>query len=60
MMFRGIDESANLFRKFNQNPTYYYHYAHKGTFGLPMVFGVMENLGNGNETVMGYFVCFVD
>lgn len=45
MMFRCIDESANLFRKFNENPTYYYHYAHRGGLGLPSLLGITKDLG---------------
>jgi len=45
LMFRSIDESANLFRKFNENPTYYYYYAHKGSMGLAKLMGSPIDLG---------------
>lgn len=28
----GVDKSAELFRQFNDRPTYYYHYSHRGGF----------------------------
>ena len=53
IMFKCIDESANLFRKFNDNPTYFYHYAHRGTLSLAMLMGAPPNVQLG-EIVLKY------
>ena len=45
MMFKCVDESVNLFGRFNENRTYYYHYAYRGTISTTMTTGVTADLG---------------
>lgn len=51
--FKSIDEAANLFGKFNEKPTYYYHYAFEGVsiFNQVMEIPAEVDLGvaHGNE-----------
>lgn len=45
MMFHCVDEAANLFRQHHRGPTYYYHYAYRGSLSTTAMAGVTADLG---------------
>jgi len=54
MMFHCVDEAANLFRQHHRGPTYYYHYAYRGSLSTTAMAGVTADLGvsHGDELLM--------
>jgi len=49
--FKPIDESATLFSQYNDQPTYYYHYAHHGSMSFSKLMGLPSDTGvsHGDE-----------
>ena len=45
--FYSIDKAASRYAKFSEEPTYYYHYAYRGSMSLPKLFGVPSDIDLG-------------
>jgi len=54
--FKSIDEAANLFGKFNEKPTYYYHYAFEGVSIFNQVMEIPAEVDLGATTLILYFL----
>ncbi|XP_046639314.1 venom carboxylesterase-6-like isoform X1 [Daphnia pulicaria] len=46
-LFKCTDDSVNLFSQFNDYPTFYYFYTHRGQFSFPQLVGITPEMDFG-------------
>jgi hypothetical protein len=45
--FKCIDDSVKVFSQYNDQPVYYYNYAHKGQHSITQMLGVPDDIDFG-------------
>jgi len=52
--YNCIDESVNLFTEYNEQPVYYYSYAHKSRYNLAALMGAPPDIDLGLHSSLSF------